>query len=294
MDDCYIKGKSISWTAEQLDWSIDERAFPRLSQPLQDVVKKILAFFITGDGIVNLNITQNYLNQVTLGEMKNFYILQMEMEVVHAKTYQAALERLVPDETEQDMLIGGFMNIPAIKDIANFCNSLEIDTFAERNFMYAIVEGVLFIQSFVILNFLKKLDVLPTLSLSNDFIQRDENLHRDFAVLVNKSLNEPITQKSAEAILCKAMVVVENFIRYVMPTPIMDLSVDKLIQHCRHVADCLLEDFMLEPIYHVNTPLEYAVNSELLRTETAFFEKKGHNYFADSQQKLNSLFGDDM
>jgi len=77
---------------------------------------------------------------------------------------------------------------------------IESESFAERLIAFAAVEGIFFSGAFCSIFWMKKRGLLPGLATSNEFISRDEGLHRDFAChlhnnhLINKVPVERITQ----------------------------------------------------------------------------------------------------
>jgi hypothetical protein len=53
---------------------------------------------------------------------------------------------------------------------------------------------------------------LPGLTISNEFISRDEGLHTDFACLLYSKLKNPLSAKEAEALMREAVEIEKAFI----------------------------------------------------------------------------------
>ena len=67
-------------------------------------------------------------------------------------------------------------------------------SFAERLVAFACVEGIHFSGSFCAIFWLKKRQLMPGLTFSNELISRDEGLHTDFACLLYNQLRRPLPQ----------------------------------------------------------------------------------------------------
>ena len=79
----YKVQQSCFWKAEEIDFSKDYDDFLTLSVNEQLYIKRVLAFFAASDGIVNLNLSSRFLNDVKIMEGITCYSFQMMMEGVH-------------------------------------------------------------------------------------------------------------------------------------------------------------------------------------------------------------------
>ena len=71
------------WTAEEIDFSKDYEHFCKLNENEQYFIKMILAFFSSSDTIVNINLSERFLNDVKIREAIITYTWQMAMESIH-------------------------------------------------------------------------------------------------------------------------------------------------------------------------------------------------------------------
>ena len=103
------------------------------------------------------------------------------------------LENEVLVEKEKDYLFNAIETVPAIKKKADWAQKwIASDApFAQRLVAFACIEGIHFSGSFCAIFWLKKRGLMPGLAMSNEFISRDEGLHRDFACLIHSKLSEP-------------------------------------------------------------------------------------------------------
>jgi ribonucleotide reductase beta subunit family protein with ferritin-like domain len=66
--DTYKKQQAAYWTAEEIDFSKDYDHFCKLNENEQYFIKMILAFFSSSDTIVNINLSERFLNDVKIRE----------------------------------------------------------------------------------------------------------------------------------------------------------------------------------------------------------------------------------
>lgn len=289
--------ESVMWFPSQINWGKDRIAFQVLDEKSQHLIKYVLAFFATGDGIVNFNLLDRFLPVIKCSVARSFYMYQLHIEDVHARTYNDAISTLIDDQEERDSIIDALHNVPAIKNIGAFCLKYSADQsieFRKLNFVYAIVEGIIFSASFCIIAYFKKINPdLEGLCLSNDFIQRDENMHKEFAAIINNTLQHPIAKNEAISILNDAMIVIDEFIDFIIPNPIGELSSKSLKTHVRSIADILLKEFNFKPVYEVQSPYKWFAIQQL-PPQTSFFERKGANYSTNTKLNNDKKFTDDF
>jgi ribonucleotide reductase beta subunit family protein with ferritin-like domain len=289
------RAESVFWTPAQITWNKDAEHFKYLHTNEQHLIKSILAIFATADGIVNMNLLTRFLPCMTCSEARTFYLYQVHMEDVHARTYNDALSNYIPDVNERNLLLNAITQIDVIADIGDICQTYTNDAaipFNVLNFMYAIVEGVIFSASFCIISYYKKRNnSLEGLCQSNDFIQRDENMHRDFACMVNRTLEVPLDEITAKDIMLAVIPKLEAFIRYILPHPVGELSSVSMIQHVQSIADLLMRDFGFKPIYNSVSSFTWFTTQQLV-SQTAFFERKTASYPTNVKQSADIFVGD--
>ena len=85
---------------------------------------------------------------------------------------------------------------------------------------------------------LKKRGLLPGLTLSNEFISRDEALHTEFAVLLHSKLDKPLKQKIHE-IIKEAVTIETEFINEALSCRLIGMNSMLMQQYIEFVADRL-------------------------------------------------------
>ena len=102
--DEYKKQEKSFWTLEEINFSQDYKHFETLDPNKKHVIKMILAFFASMDGIVNFNIDENLLKKITINEAITAYRFQATMEGIHNECYSLMIDNLIKDPQEKSFL----------------------------------------------------------------------------------------------------------------------------------------------------------------------------------------------
>ena len=280
--DLYKKAVASFWTSDEISLRDDATHFGELTKDEQHFIKYVLAFFASSDGIVNENLMSNFSNEVQISESRLFYAFQAFNEAEHGVTYSQLIDGIVKDSAERDSLFNAILEVPAVKQKAAWALKwLDPCTrsFAERLVAYACVEGILFSGSFCSIYWLKKAHPgkLPGLSLSNQFIARDEALHCEHAALVYSKLHHKLTQSEVEAIVREAVENEKRFITDALPCSLIGINPAMMSNYIEYVADRLLQQLGYEKLYFTSNPFGWM---ELISMEakTNFFENRVSEY----------------
>jgi ribonucleoside-diphosphate reductase beta chain len=275
----YKKQEASFWTAEEIDLHQDVVDWKKLNDDERYFLKHILAFFAASDGIVNENLAENFVNEVQYSEAKFFYGFQIMMENIHSEMYSLLIDTLVDSDSEKDELFNAIERFPAIKKKADWAlRWIESESFAERLIAFAAVEGIFFSGAFCSIFWMKKRGLLPGLATSNEFISRDEGLHRDFAChlhnthLVNKVSVERITQ-----IIVEALDIEREFITESLPVNLIGMNAKLMAEYLEFVTDHLLETLNCPKVYNTANPFDF-MDMISLEGKTNFFEKRVSEY----------------
>ncbi|MGB1735878.1 MAG: ribonucleotide-diphosphate reductase subunit beta [Schleiferiaceae bacterium] len=275
----YKKQEASFWTAEEIDLHQDVVDWKKLNDDERYFLKHILAFFAASDGIVNENLAENFVNEVQYSEAKFFYGFQIMMENIHSEMYSLLIDTLVDNDAEKDELFNAIERFPAIKKKADWAlRWIESESFAERLIAFAAVEGIFFSGAFCSIFWMKKRGLLPGLATSNEFISRDEGLHRDFAChlhnnhLINKVPVERITQ-----IIVEALDIEREFITESLPVNLIGMNAKLMAEYLEFVTDHLLETLNCPKVYNTPNPFDF-MDMISLEGKTNFFEKRVSEY----------------
>lgn len=278
----YKRAVASFWTADEILLTQDADDFQRLSPDEQHFLKHVLAFFASSDGIVNENLLTNFSNEVQIAEARQFYAYQAFNEAEHNRTYGLLIDALIRDIDERDRLFNAIIHVPAVRKKAEWALKW-LDplrrSFAERLVAFLCVEGILFSGSFCAIFWLKKHHpgMLPGLSLSNQFISRDEALHCEHAAALYRTLQHPLAAETIEAIVREAVDNEKNFITDAVPCALVGMNPALMSQYIEFVADSLLADIGYGAIYGAKNPFPW-MEQIGLEGKTNFFENRVSEY----------------
>lgn len=277
----YKKQVASFWIAEEVDLSQDVNDWNnKLTDDERWFIKNILAFFAGSDGIVNLNLTERFMNDVKLLEAVMTYSFQSTMENIHSEMYSLMIDTYIKDPVEKDKLLNAITTIPCVGKKANWALKWinNVDSFSKRLIAFAIVEGIFFSGSFCAIYWLRTRNLLPGLTLSNEFIARDEGMHCEFACLLyNKYLNNKLKFEDIVPIFIEAVEIETEFICESLPCKLIGMNSELMTQYIKYVADKLLVQLGYPKIYYKNNPFPF-MDQMSVDGKTNFFESRVSQY----------------
>ena len=275
----YKTQQAAFWTAEEIDFSKDYDHFMKLTPNEQHFIKMILAFFSSSDTIVNINLSERFLNDVKIREAIVAYTYQMMMESVHSETYSLQIDNIVRDPDEKDKLLNAVREYDCIAMKAEWAMRWieSKDIFAMRLLAFAIVEGVFFSGAFCSIFWLKKRNVMPGLCASNELIARDEGMHASFAVLLYSQLAHKVPESDVHAMFHDAVEIERKFICESLPCALLGMNSDLMSEYIKFVADRLLVDLGYNKFFNANNPFDF-MESISIEGKTNFFESRPTQY----------------
>jgi ribonucleotide reductase beta subunit family protein with ferritin-like domain/glutaredoxin len=278
----YKKAIASFWTSDEISLRDDVENFSSLSDDERYFITHILAFFASSDGIVNENLMRNFMQQVTLQESQLFWAYQAFNEAEHNITYSLLIDSLIPDPVEKATVFDAIHRMPVVADKAAWAQRWmdpATRTFAERLLAFCCVEGILFSGSFAAIFWLKQQypAALPGLSLSNQFISRDENLHCEHAKMLYGKLRHRLPQETVHQIIREAVETEERFMTQALPCKLVGMQASTMIEYIHYVADRMAVDLGYAKIYHAENPFEW-MQQLSMHGKTNFFESRVSEY----------------
>jgi ribonucleotide reductase beta subunit family protein with ferritin-like domain len=280
------------WRPEEVDLSRDLNDWAKLTDDERHFISMTLAFFAGSDGLVMENISMRFLNDVKVAEARSFYAFQSAMESIHSEMYSILIETYIKDNTEKNKLFKAIDNFPCITTKARWAEKWIGDddaSFASRLLAFACVEGIFFSSSFASIYWIKKRGLMPGLTLSNEFISRDEALHTEFAILLYSKLNNKVSKARATEIIRDATEIEKSFITDSLPCRLIGMNSKLMTQYVEFVADRLCVQLGYEKIYGSHNPFDFM---ELIsvETKTNFFERTNSEYALTNCKKDDAIF----
>jgi len=286
--DLYKKQVASFWRAEEVDLSKDLRDWCVLSSDEQAFLLKVLAFFAASDGIVLENLAVRFLGECQLAEVRAFYGFQIAMENIHSEMYSILIDTYAPLHIK-DKLFHGIENDPFIRKKAEWAMKWmdASSEFQDRLVAFACVEGIFFSGSFASIFYFKKRGLLPGLTLSNEFISRDEALHTEFAVF----LYHEIGKKANRQIVTEAIELELEFMESALPVRLIGMNADLMKQYIMFVGDRLLVQLGFEKEYNAQNCFDF-MELISLDSKTNFFERTVSAYALSNTEGKEQAFDD--
>jgi ribonucleoside-diphosphate reductase beta chain len=277
--DMYKKHEACFWTASEIDLSKDSKDWERLNDDERHFIKHVLAFFAASDGIVLENLGKRFLSEVQIPEARCFYGFQLAMENIHSETYSLLIDTYIKDQCEKQSLFNAIETIPCIQKKAEWALQWieSSESFAQRIVAFAAVEGIFFSGSFCAIFWLKKRGLMPGLGFSNEFISRDEGLHRDFACLLYSKLVHQLSEEIIHGIIKSAVDIEKEFVCSAIPVSLIGMNKEFMSQYIEYVADHLLDALGVSKVWNTTNPFEW-MEMISMHGKTNFFEKRVGEY----------------
>jgi ribonucleotide reductase beta subunit family protein with ferritin-like domain len=187
-------------------------------------------------------------------------------------------------------------NFPCIKKKADWAKKWINDkrsSFGTRLLAFACVEGIFFSGSFCSIYWLKKRQLMPGLTFSNELISRDEGMHTDFAVLLYSKLNKKAKKAKVHELFKEAVEIEKEFICEALPCKLIGMNSNLMRKYIEFVADRLLVQLGYPKLFNTSNPFDF-MEMISLQGKTNFFEKRVGDYSLSSGDHSKASFDLDM
>jgi len=200
----YKKAEASFWTAEEMDLSKDVHdRTNHLNYNERHFISHVLAFFAASNGIVNENLVERFSNEVQAAEARCFYGFQIMMENIHSETYSLLIDSYIKDPRQREYLFDAMETIPYVKRKADWA----LKWISDQRSTFAAVEGIFFSSSFPSIFLLRKHNLMPGLTFSNELISRDKSMHTDFTCLLFSHLKHRPHPDTVKYIITEAITI---------------------------------------------------------------------------------------
>jgi ribonucleoside-diphosphate reductase beta chain len=269
-----------TWTVEEVDLGTDITDLrSKLSPAELHLVRRLVAFFATGDSIVANNVVLSLYKHINAPEARLYLSRQLYEEALHVQFYLTLLDTYLPDPAERAAAFDAIENIPSIRAKAEFCfrwmeGASRIDelhtkedrrTFALNLVCFAAcIEGLFFFAAFAYVYFLRSKGVLQGLAAGTNWVFRDESMHMAFAFEVVRVIREEEPdlldaefEREVHEMLAEAIEAETVFAADMLGEGVPGLSLTDTRQYLQHVADQRLADLGFAPRYGAANPFEF-------------------------------------
>ena len=111
-----------TWTVEEVDFATDVADLQKkMTDAERHLVRRLVAFFATGDSIVANNLVLNLYRHLNAPEARMYLSRQLYEEALHVQFYLTLLDTYVPDPEERHRAFAAVESIPSIRKKAEFC-----------------------------------------------------------------------------------------------------------------------------------------------------------------------------
>lgn len=297
-----------TWTVEEVDFSSDLVDLKnKLSSAEKHLIKRLIAFFATGDSIVSNNLVLNLYKHINSPEARLYLSRQLYEEALHVQFYLTLLDSYIPDPEERNKSFAAINNISSIKKKADFClkwidsiNNLDkiSNEVEEKQFLLNLItfacaiEGIFFFSAFAYVYFLRSKGLLNGLAAGTNWVFRDETAHIAFALetinvirsekphLFDAKLKEDIVSMIKEAVDCES-----TFADDLLSFGVSGLSSAQMKQYLHFIADQRLVSLGLPKIYNVKNPFDF-IELQNVQEITNFFERRVSAYSTNIEGKV--------
>ena len=290
----YKKQVDCFWRAEEVDLSKDLGDWSKLNDDEKYFISMVLAFFAASDGIVMENLATRFMADLQLAEARAFYGFQIAMENIHSEMYSILIDTYIKDRETRGKLFSAITTFPCIQKKADWARKwIQHDSnnksFATRLIAFACVEGIFFSSSFAAIYWIKKRGLMPGLTLSNEFISRDEALHTEFAIMLYGKLLEKLDKTDAQNIVREAVEIEKEFITVALPCRLIGMNMKLMSQYVEFVGDRLCVQLGVPKIYGAANPLDFM---ELISVDSKvnFFERTNSEYAMANKEVAGDVF----
>jgi ribonucleoside-diphosphate reductase beta chain len=111
-----------TWTVEEVNLSEDLGDLAgRLVPAERHLVRRLVAFFATGDSIVANNVVLSLYRHINAPEARLYLSRQLFEEAQHVQFYLTLLDTYITDPSERAEAFAAIEHVPSIKAKADFC-----------------------------------------------------------------------------------------------------------------------------------------------------------------------------
>jgi ribonucleoside-diphosphate reductase beta chain len=296
----FINAQANNWSVQEISFSTDIADLrDKLTEAELHVVRRIVAFFATGDTIVGNNLVLSLYKHVNSPEARMYYGRQLFEEQLHVQFYLTLLDEYIKEPEERAAAFDAINNIPSIKKKADFCfkwidSVMDMDECRteddRRNFLLnliafaAVIEGLFFFGAFAYVYYLRAKGLLHGLGSGTNWVFRDESMHMNVAFeivdtvraeyphLWDASMEARVHEMIDEAIDCEY-----QFAEDALDLGVAGMSKGDMKQYLQFIADARLTRLGMKPKFNAKNPFPF-MELQDMQSLTNFFERTVSDY----------------
>ena len=292
----YKKLEAAQWVSQEVDFTKDTRDWhEKLNAGERAYYSFTFGMFSAGDEMVIQNLGENLLREIKRKEIVYFLGVQGYNEQVHSESYSQQIMAIFPDPAEQRRIMNAVTTMPAVGKMMVWARKWMDDSqsLGVRFAGWACFEGGLFQGQFLGLQLLKNRNLMPGVTMLNEFIQRDEGKHCAFACFI---IRERIQNRPSEAEFHQVVKeMVEIYDEFSMaaiaasreamgldedaPCPVKHINASMMREYIRFVGDFICMQAGYRKLFGAENPYPEANKQSLNEVgKTNFFEYEPTQY----------------
>ena len=292
--DMYRDAIKNTWTVDEIDFSDDLVDLDRKLMPAEKhLIRRLVAFFATGDSIVANNLVRNLYGHINSPEARMYLSRQLYEEALHVQFYLSLLDNYIPDHAERAEAFAAIESIPSIRAKAEFCfkwmdsvgdDPLRTPEDRKRFLMNlvcfaACIEGLFFFAAFAYVYFLRSKGLLNGLAAGTNWVFRDESMHMNFAFEVIRTVraeepelfDDELGQRIAD-MMAEAVDAEHQFAEDLLGEGVPGMSVNDTRAYLEFVADQRLTQLGLPRRFGSRNPFSFMELQDVQELSN-FFER---------------------
>jgi ribonucleoside-diphosphate reductase beta chain len=287
----YRQALRNTWSVDEIDWSVDlAHLRTKISPAERHMINRLVAFFATGDTIVNNNLAVTLYGAINSPEARMYLSRQIFEEAQHVQFYLTLLDSYIPDLAEREAAFRAVDEVPSIRAKALFCEryspgrSQPDDTYSNLIAYAACIEGIFFFSAFAYVYFLRSKGLLPGLAAGTNWVFRDESLHISFAMeliaVIRKEyphLKNEVDDSFIHKMVGEAVNAECGFADDLLQHGVAGLAREQMHQYIQYIADVRLRQLGVPLLYNVKNPFPF-MELQDVQELTNFFERRVSAY----------------
>ena len=295
----FLNANKNHWTPLDINMSADVMDYKhKLTDEERHIYENVLAYLTTSDILAMRNIGLAVMEKMTAPELQIYQARQVYEEALHTWTYQHCIEtigldqgeiynryRVVPEINGKIKLANEKMNAVMRSDI-DLTDRDELETFiTSYTFFAGVFEGCWFYNGFSPIFALQRRGLMKGTAEQLQYIMRDEVLHASFGIRVVNTIREEenvkVNPKAMQEMWEESEAAENNYINYVVQSPILGYSKDIHMEQFRYTANLRARQLHhVEPFPGAKETLPWLGEQVHINKEKNFFETRVIDYQA--------------
>ena len=282
------KQESLHWHSDHIDLSEDASDWKKLEDHERYALLQTLGFFYRTERIVGDN-AQRFVSTFEMPEAKSMFLAFANMEATHETVYGKIIEAIEPSPVKLSQLMNSIVESRPVGMMYSYAAKVQklADTDPRRIIYMIVVEGLLFSGNFVLIFWLRTLNLMKQTAKLNEYIARDEGLHRDACIHLLTKYVKPYASIDNELIydiVNEGVQVAKAFMDHSITRPMRNgLTVGKTHDFIEFIANHMLKSLGLDARYSVHTnPIPF-MEAISLQGKTNIHEERKTEYQSSTE-----------